>query len=311
MAIRDDAMRAGLKDFERKAKSSLMLHLHTEALFYFVLVAMLAVTPGTVSMGQSKAGAPVKSGRGASFRDCPHCPEMVVIPAGSFLMGSPPAEPKREAYEGPLHQVTITAPFAAGKFAVTFAEWDACVADGGCNGYQPNDAGWGRQDRPVINVRWDDAKAYTAWLSKKTGKAYRLLSEAEREYVTRAGTATLYWFGGKVTIFQARHDGGGENGQKTAPVKSFDPNPWGLYQVHGNVWEWVEDCWHDNYEGAPADGSAWTDGSCNRRVLRGGSWGSASGALRAAFRTSYFPGLRDAYTGFRVATSAPAGKGRS
>ncbi len=232
------------------------------------------------------------------------------MPRGSFIMGSPESEPGRERFEGPLHIVTIGKPFAAGKYAVTFAEWDACVAGGGCGGYRPSDNDWGRKDRPVINVSWKDSKAYVAWLSQKTGQSYRLLSEAEREYATRAGAGTPFWWGGAIKADQANYDGteiyrgGGEKGQyrqQTVPVKSFLPNAFGLYQVHGNVWEWVEDCWNDNYEGAPADGSAWTGEECSRRVLRGGSWGIGPKVLRSASRSSYFPTLRDVYTGFRVA----------
>ena len=237
---------------------------------------------------------------------------MVIAPSGSFTMGSPPREIDdlvREyksdwhKNEGPQRKVTIPKPFAAGKFAVTFAEWDACVAAGGCGGYKPEDQGWGRGDRPVINVSWDDAKAYVAWLSKKTGKSYRLLSEAEREYVARAGTATPFWWGSSITPEQANYNGnyvyaGGQKGEyrsKTLPVKSFKPNPWGLYQVHGNVYDWVEDCYHDRYDGAPTDGSAWTSGDCTYRVLRGGSWvsypqDSPRGGPRQA--RSSGPGLR-------------------
>jgi formylglycine-generating enzyme required for sulfatase activity len=202
---------------------------------------------------------------------------MIVVPAGSFTMGSPAKEGYRDNGET-QHPVTFARPFAVGKFATTFAEWDACVADGGCNGYRPEDQGWGRGKRPVVNVGWDDAQAYVAWLSKKTGRTYRLLSEAEREYVTRAGTTGPFWWGSSMSTRQANYDATatpygnsrkGEFRQRTVAVDSFQPNPWGLYQVHGNVWEWTEDCWNDNYNGAPADGSAWTAGDCSRRVLRG------------------------------------------
>jgi len=253
---------------------------------------------------QSKTRSAVKPGSGASFRDCPNCAEMVVAPAGVFTMGSPTSESGRQSSEGPQHQVTIAKPFAVGKFPVTFAQWDACVDGGGCNGYRPDDKGWGRGDRPVINVRWSDAKAYIAWLSAKTGLSYRLLSEAEREYVTRAGTSAPYWWGASISPSQANFVPGGErteDAQRTVPVKSFQPNRWGLYQVHGNVWEWVEDCWADNYDAAPQDGSARITDTCYRRVLRGGSWGSDPQALRSASHTGYFPNLKDAYTGFRVA----------
>ena len=163
----------------------------------------------------------------------------------------------------------------------------------GCKNHRPADRGWGRGRRPVINVRWEDAKAYVAWLSEKTGKPYRLLSEAEREYVTRAGTATPFWWGPAISSRQANYDGkfpypaGTEKGayrRETVPVNSFEPNPWGLYQVHGNVYEWVEDCWHETYEGAPADGSARTTPDCAQHVVRGGSWNFAPWHLRAASR---------------------------
>jgi formylglycine-generating enzyme required for sulfatase activity len=202
------------------------------------------------------------------------------VPAGSFTMGSPDIEEGRIEEEGPQHRVTFGKSFGVGKFAVTFEEWDACVADGGCNGYTPSDEGWGRGRRPVINVSWDDANAYVGWLSRKTGKIYRLLSEAEREYVTRAGTTTPFWWGASISTQQANYNGNyaygaeatGVSRRQTVPVDSFQPNPWGLYQVHGNVWEWTEDCWHDDYTGAPSDGSAWTSGGCSDRVIRGGAW---------------------------------------
>jgi formylglycine-generating enzyme required for sulfatase activity len=255
----------------------------------------------------------IKPGTGQFFKDCPACPEVVLAPSGSFSMGSPESEPGRTNDEGPQHRVTFAKPFAVGRFAVTFAEWDACVAGGGCGGYKPSDEGWGRADRPVINVNRDDAQAYVKWLSKKTGRHYRLLSEAEREYVTRAGKQSPFWWGASISPEQANYDGkytynGGSKGEyrgRTLPVKSFDPNPWGLYQVHGNVWEWVEDCWVDNYNGAPSDGSAWTTGECGSRVLRGGSWNAYPQYLRAAYHGIYFSGsgprVRSNDRGFRVA----------
>jgi len=223
-------------------------------------------------------------------------------------MGSPTNEPGRDGDEGAQHQVTISRNFAVGRFAVTFDEWDACVADRGCNGHKPSDQGWGRGRRPVINVSWDDAQVYVKWLSRKTGKAYRLLSEAEREYVAPAGTDTPFWWGATITPSQANYDGNftynnGSTGQyrmQTLPVDSFAPNPWGLYQVHGNVWDWTEDCWNANYNGAPADGKAWTIGDCSRRVLRGGSWYNIPWGLRAAFRLWYSTDDRINYFGFRL-----------
>jgi formylglycine-generating enzyme required for sulfatase activity len=249
---------------------------------------------------------------GHLIKDCIKCPEMVVVPPGEFMMGSPNDEQGRDSDEGPLHRVTFAKSFAVGRFSVTFDEWDACVADGGCNGYRPSDSesalqdeGWGRGLRPVINVSWDDAKAYVAWLSRKTGQAYRLLSEAEREYVTRAGTRTPYWWGSSISESQANYGiiGRHSTPRKTVPVDSFQPNPWGLYQVHGDVLEWVEDCYHDSYAGAPSTGLAWVSGDCSRRVDRGGSWFPNRPwefRLRSAARGWAFKSDRGGVLGFRV-----------
>ena len=236
-----------------------------------------------------------------AFRDCPECPEMVVVPAGSFMMGSPPGETGRTKHEGPRHRVTIPKPFAVGKYEVTFAEWDACVAAGGCRGHRREDQGWGRGRRPAINVNWDDAKAYVRWLSRKTGKQYRLLSEAEWEYAARAGKSTRYHWGDDIGRNRANCDlcGSRWDDNQTAPVGSFPANAFGLHDAHGNVWEWVEDCWNPNYAGAPADGSAWRSGDCYSRVLRGGSWYDLPRFLRSANRNR--SGVRSDDFGFRVA----------
>ena len=246
---------------------------------------------------------------GDAFRDCTGCPEMVVVPAGSFMMGSPNAEVRRFDDEGPQYRVTISRPFAVGKYEVTFADWDACTADGGCKGYRPNDRGWGRGRRPVIDVSWHDARAFTQWLSGKTSKPYRLLTEAEWEYSARAGTQTPFSFGRTITPDQANYDGNykydggpkGRNLEKTAPVGSYPANAFGLNDMHGNVWEWVEDCYNDSYRGAPRGGGAWTSGNCSERVLRGGSWVNPPGILRSAYRNRYGTGYRISYGGFRVA----------
>jgi formylglycine-generating enzyme required for sulfatase activity len=250
-------------------------------------------------------------GKAERFKDLDVGPELVVVPAGSFTMGSLASEAGRNAGEGPRHRVTFAKPFAVGRFALTFDEWDACIADGGTNRYKPSDRDWGRGRQPVINVSWDDAKAYVAWLSKKTGKSYRLLSEAEWEYVTRTGTTAPFWWGDTISTSQANYDGNytytkgyeakGVYRQKAVPVDAFEPNPWGLYQVHGNVWEWTEDCWNDGYEGAPADGSAWTSGDSIRHVVRGGSWGSNPDSLRSANRHRLPSDYRGSGLGFRVA----------
>ena len=244
------------------------------------------------------------------FRDCTDCPLMVVIPGGAFTMGSPASEEDRRSAEGPQHRVTISNSFAVGKFEVTFNEWDACVNDSGCSGHSPSDRGWGRGNRPVINVSWDEAKTYVAWLSRKTGHQYRLLSESEWEYVARAGTTGPFHFGSTISTDQANYNGDyfygsgrkGVDRQKTLPVGSFPSNAFGVHDVHGNVFEWVEDCWHDSYAGAPGDGRAWTwGGSCAKRVLRGGSWNKKPWDLRAAIRFWNLAVVRFFDIGFRVA----------
>jgi formylglycine-generating enzyme required for sulfatase activity len=244
------------------------------------------------------------------FQECINYPEMIVVPAGSFKMGSPLDELSRFNNEGPQHDVTFADQFAVGRFALTFDEWDACADDGGCSGYRPNDNGWGRGRQPVIYVSRNHADAYVAWLSKKTGKDYRLLSDAEREYVKRAGTATPFWWGSSISTDQANYDGTtiygngaqGEYRGRTMPVQSFQANSWGLYQVHGNVWEWVEDCWHDAYyQGVPRDGTAWKTGDCTHSVMRGGSWHSPASNLRSATRFTAPNEDRLINLGFRVA----------
>ena len=338
------------------------------------------------------------------------------------MMGSPWWEVFRWSWEGPVHEVTMAHPFAVGVYEVTFEEWEACVSGGGCGGYRPDDAGWGRGRRPVINVSWEDAKAYVEWLTGRTGKEYRLLSESEWEYVARSGTDTRYfWWGDEIGLHRADCeacvelfiDGSGKDAQmqarwerspldvddkgwargwsdpevverdsrwrewvgcavrweeaqryvewlsrktgegyrllkesewddvaragtgtgyfwwgyeigldlanhrgvhamfeggapfagpcQTTPVGSFPANPFGLYDVHGNVWEWVEDCWNDNYRGAPSDGSAWESGDCGNRVLRGGSWLNDGPDLRSANRFSGSTGSRGNQVGLRVA----------
>jgi formylglycine-generating enzyme required for sulfatase activity len=241
----------------------------------------------------------------ATFKDCGDCPQMMVIPAGEFTMGSPPSEQQAEAQ----HRVTIAAPFAVSKFEITFAQWDACVKAGGCDGYRPEDQGWGRGKRPVVNLSWVNAKDYTAWLSAKTGKPYRLLSESEWEYAARGGTATRFSFGDTISPKQANFDGSTDgtgpsavNRQKTLPVGSFPANAFGLHDMHGNAWEWVEDCWHDDYTaGAPTDGSAWLKDNCEGHVGRGGSWEDSQSELRSSARTGGFKDERSSTDGLRIA----------
>ena len=231
------------------------------------------------------------------FRDCPDCPEMVQIPAGNFLMGSSNSEDEK-----PVHEVHLDKPIAVGKYEVTFAEWDACVADGGCQkNKQPGDEGWGRAKHPVINVSWNDAKDYVTWLSSKSGKSYRLLSEAEWEYAARAGSTGKYAFGETLNAKQAKFSSGKQGVGETAEVGSFLPNAWGLHDMHGNVWEWVTDCYLPTYEGAPTDGSPRLSTNCPSRVLRGGSWDYNPEDLRSAVRYRLPPFYRVDEIGFRLA----------
>jgi len=238
-----------------------------------------------------------------SFRDCDDvCPEMVKLPSGRFTMGSPESEPERNPLEV-QHSVAIAKSFAIGKYDVTFAQWDACVADGGCNGYKPADEGWGRDNRPVINVNLADARSYAAWLTRKTGKAYRLLSEAEWEYAARGGTSTAYYWGDAAGQKHANCKGCGTEWDdlQSSPVGTFPPNPFGLYDMAGNVWSWIADCWNPRFDGAPVDGGAWETGTCSQHVLRGGAYDHEFGPLRAASRGGYDVTARDSSIGFRIA----------
>lgn len=236
------------------------------------------------------------------FKDCTACPEMVVIPAGTFQMGAN----EGEANNKPVRTARIKS-FALAKTEVTFAQWEACVTDGGCNGVQPGDGGWGRVNRPVIDVSWEDAQAYVQWLSKKTRKAYRLPSEAEWEYAARGGSSKAYSWGdapgiGNASCVMCSDEPYAFVGSPPKPVASFAPNAFGLHDMLGNVEEWVEDCWHENFDGAPTDGSAWIkDGNCMKRVLRGGSWFSSPLGI-TTYSRSWYIGGRDT-AGFRPAKS--------
>jgi formylglycine-generating enzyme required for sulfatase activity len=237
----------------------------------------------TAELEKEKAANP-----GSDFKECANgCPTMIVVPGGRFMMGSPEKEMGRSNDEGPQHEVTIAMSFAVSRTEVTFAQWDACVAAAACT--KASDSTWGRDDRPVINVSWDDAKQYVAWLSGITRRDYRLLTEAEWEYAARAGNSARFTFGeaeeqlDQYAWYRQNSDG------KTQPVAKKKANAFGLHDMYGNVYEWVEDPWHDNYNGAPTDGSAWLQGDNSRRVVRGGSWDDFPQNLRAAFRPSGSP----------------------
>jgi formylglycine-generating enzyme required for sulfatase activity len=268
----------------------------------------------------------LRPGAGERFKDCVDCPEMVIVPAGTFTMGSPPNEPERAGERENQVQVTIARPFAIGAFAVTRGEFAAFVAatghklDEGCYFWtgttweERTDRSWQSpgfaQDdhHPVTCIDLNAAKVYAAWLSIKTGKSYRLPSETEREYATRGGTTTPFWWGSSISSDLANYNGTlahaqgskGEWRQRTVRVDSFRPNAWGLYNVHGNVWDWTDDCWNESNAGNPADGSARTSGDCVWRVARGGAWNYSPNYLRAAFRYWNLPHNRSGAQGMRV-----------
>jgi formylglycine-generating enzyme required for sulfatase activity len=304
-----DALQAAIKDLARRDAAS------PKALSNLPGMAQWLRQPAfaefvTDLLGEAQVRTLVRMARnptpegGTVIQDCSVCPEMVVIEEGNFEMGS-----NEYDSEKPVHTVNVPA-FALARTEVTFAQWEACVADGGCSGYQPKDEGWGRGERPVINVSWNDAQNYVRWLSRKTGHTYRLPSEAEWEYAARAGTTTKYWWGDQASHEYMNYgkdeccDGwasGRDRWEKTAPVGQFPASAFGLLDMNGNVWEWVEDCWNASYSGAPSNGSAWTSGDCGKRVLRGGSWGSGPRGARAAYRVGGDSSNRLSGDGFRPA----------
>lgn len=269
------------------------LKLHHVALSVFLLVL-------TVAGATYAQTAPTP--KYAGIKDCEHCPELAIIPPGSFTMGTN----SRHKYERPAHTVTIDKAFAIGIFEITFDEWMVCFDAGACGDKIPDDHKWGRGHRPVINITWQDAKLYLDWLSQKTKKTYRFPTEAEWEYAARAGTTGEYTWGDEIGSKKANcRNCAPEISHQSLPVDSFKPNPWGLYNVHGNVWEWVEDCWTPNYEGAPSDGSARTDGDCRYRVTRSGSWYYFSKNLRSAWRGKYPAEAKSYGIGLRVLRELP------
>jgi formylglycine-generating enzyme required for sulfatase activity len=252
-------------------------------------VAVLPVPPRVPE--RPRATVPV-------FRDCPTCPELVALPGGTFTMGS-----NDDPSEKPPHSVTI-GPFAIGRFPVTVGEWRECSAAKACN-FEPS----GDPDRPVSNISWNDAQQYVGWLSKITQQTYRLLTEAEWEFAARAGTATKYWWGNQLTTGMANCRGCNEPYDAQEPVKvgSFPPNALGLHDMAGGVSQWVSDCWHRDYQGAPRDGSSWDSPDCREHVLRGGSWRNDSSYARVTNRERYDTGVRYPTHGLRVARSQKRG----
>jgi formylglycine-generating enzyme required for sulfatase activity len=236
---------------------------------------------------------------GDTFKECASCPEMVVVPAGSFIMGSPENEAGRRDHEGPQRKVTIRQPFAVGKFEITLDEWHACYGHSGCLRF-PFDF-FARNRAPVRNVSWSDVKQYVAWLARVTGKPYRLLTEAEWEYAARAGQPERFSFGddeAKLGEYGWYRDNSGESPQ---PVGQKKPNAFGLYDTHGNVFEWVEDCYRADYNAAPTDGSPLISIDCGQRVFRSGSYLQGAQDLRSAHRWRQPEDSRFDDVGFRVA----------
>jgi formylglycine-generating enzyme required for sulfatase activity len=269
---------------------------HVLSATFIAFAALLHVRLSAQPLGGAQASAP----------SCALCPATVRIPAGEFVMGSPERDLDASQYERPSHRVRIKA-FEIGTYAVTFAQWDACIRDGGCL-HRPLDHGWGRGDRPVVDVSWEDAKQYVSWLNSKTTGGFRLPTEAEWEYAARAGRGTVRYWGDGIGVNRANCDGCGSrwDNRQTAPGGSFAANSFGLYDMLGNVWQWVEDCWHDSYAGAPRDGRAWTHaGNCAARVARGGSWNYTRRFTRAAGRDRFDATLRFYDLGFRVARDVP------
>lgn len=256
-------------------------------------VAIVGLAAGSAAQAETRPGT--------SFRDCPECPEMVSVPAGAFTMGSPESDKDAFAEEKPARRIAIAKPFAIGKFEVTFDEWDTCVAAKGCR-HKPGDAGWGRGRQPVVNVSWNDVQAYLVWLRRKTGKAYRLPSEAEWEYAARGGRETRFAWGDEAGRNRAAcYDCGSRwDGKQTAPVGSFAANGFGLHDVNGNVWEWTQDCWNADLVKMPATGAARLTGKCAERVLRGGSYLQVTHNVRTARRDKNTTTIRADEYGFRV-----------
>ncbi|WP_214200175.1 formylglycine-generating enzyme family protein [Novosphingobium profundi] len=281
----------------------------------FMLLALLAAWPSARGRAQDTPPEPsppeLSAFRvGSAFADCRDCPEMVVVPAGEFVMGSSQEErdalgvvAKFDTMESPRHRVRIGYRFAVSRYEITFDQWDACVAEGGCEGYRPSDEGWGRGRRPVIHVDYAKARSYVAWLARKTGQPYRLLSEAEWEYAARAGTTTWFLYGNKADPEKANF---GHNVGRTLPVGSYPPNAFGLYDMTGNVAEWTDDCHHESFVGAPDDGSAWDAAkACKERNVRGSGWSLLDWTTRAAQRINDPIGQENSHLGLRIARDLP------
>ena len=305
-----DSLRTGVPvpdrpETEVRAPRRWWLRLRWVGLVLLLLVLAgiaLVALPSLVQWRDNSARPPVSTA-GASapepFRDCLECPQMVPLPAGTFRMGASWFDRSSQSDERPRVEVTVSAPFAIGRTEVTFEQWQACVAAGGCPARAPDDSGFGQGMHPVIDVDWNDARAYVVWLRQSTGKPYRLPSEAEWEYACRAGTTTAYPFGDAIGPALANY---GRNLGGTREVGSYPPNPWSLYDMNGNVWEWVEDAWNDGHSGRPSDASGRTTGpDPQEHVIKGGSWDDRDRRARCASRNGMDDTHRENEIGFRVA----------
>ncbi|RMN26925.1 hypothetical protein ALQ62_03607 [Pseudomonas coronafaciens pv. zizaniae] len=277
------------------------------------LSAVLGLLLGGTALAATPVSVPAP---GKTFKDCKDCPEMVVLPAGTFTMGAPEEEMGRQPDEGPLHDVTFAKPFAISRFQVLSGEWNAYIKNSGykmpdgdtrpgreCKAGQPRYPLTARQ--PAVCMDWNEAKAYVEWLSKKTGKPYHLVSEAQREYAARGGSKGSFPFpmdeGKPYSIAKHANTYGPEDGfSYTAPAGSYSPNDFGIYDAHGNVYEWTADCETSNYNGAPTDGSAWLAGDCTWKMIRGNDWTEAPIFSRSGNRNSRQPDVRGDWLGFRV-----------
>jgi formylglycine-generating enzyme required for sulfatase activity len=277
------------------------------ALLAFALASCSAPNQDVISAAPSRGSIANRQ-----FDDCGGarwCPRMITLEAGDFVMGSDEKEPLRDSDEGPRRRTHVRS-FALGVFEVTFSQWFACVNDGGCEGYAPPEYAAGLDEHPVINISWRDAQRYTAWLSQRTGETYRLPTEAEWEYAARAGSLSAYPWGDTADHGFANYGAeaccagvavGADRWLHTAPAGSFPANAFGLHDMHGNAWEWVEDCYSDSYADAPTDGSPRRADACARRILRGGSWLFGPNELRSAARRTHRSDVRTGSLGLRVA----------
>jgi formylglycine-generating enzyme required for sulfatase activity len=245
------------------------------------------------------AKSPLVAHQTGGASDCDVCPEMVVVRPGSFIMG----DNLGDRSERPAHRVTIAKPYAIGKYEVTLAQWNACVAAGACKAMAEISAAGLTDKSPARDLSWNDAERYVHWLSTLTGQNYRLPTEAEWEYAARAGTTSRYWWGEKMEPGKANCKGCGGDWNEEVPVNvdALPPNPFGIYGMNGGVWEWVQDCWHRSYDGAPTDGSAWTSSDCQENVIRGGSLRNDSSYAHSTSRFTYDTTVRFIANGFRVA----------